>query len=131
MLRRVAILFILLSLLFMLGHSFTVHSHKSLESDNTMHQHQDFADFISCLFSIDLGQSHLENFVSSRESSISEIQNLAPDLALKAIVFLAVFLFVWKNSPAKRMSFTKKQAFFQSHYFSLLIGRAPPISFLA
>jgi hypothetical protein len=131
MLRKIAILFTLFSLFFILGHSFTVHSHKNLESENAMHQHQDFTDFISCLFSTNLGQSHLESFVASVENSTLEIQNISPELLLKAMIFVAVLFFLWKNLAVKRVIFSKNQVFFQSYYFSLLKGRAPPISLFA
>lgn len=96
-----------------------------------MHQHQDFTDFISCLFSTNLGQSHLESFVASVENSTLETQHFSPELVLNAIIFVAVLFFLWKNLTVKRIIFSKKQVFFQTHYFSLLQGRAPPVSLFA
>ena len=126
MFTKTAKIFIFLSAFFFFGHAFTAHAHTEKSGAFLVHEHQDVEDFFACLFSVDLGENHLE------QCSVQEFEYDSFDFVF--FDFTPLFLYreispfylIPKQSDEKKIC-TDKTSRLTLTCFENIKGRAPPL----
>jgi hypothetical protein len=124
---KTAKIFIFLSAFFFLAHAFTAHTHTKEENVFFVHQHNDIEDYFACLFSIDLGENHLEQ-CSAQEFEYDSFDVVFSDFIPFFFQSELSFFYLTPTLSDEKNIFFDKSSRLTLTCFENIKGRAPPLA---